>query len=57
MFMRRVLTWKPSEEASTRQGRKAKGRIVILEYQHPEVAEFKVSSPHASVGSVRVGMR
>ena len=42
MFMRWALTWKPSDEHP--KGRKAKARIVVLEYQHPEVAELKVAS-------------
>ena len=46
MSMRWVLTWTPSDEHP--QGRKAKARIVILEYQHPEVADLKVSSPTLS---------
>ena len=46
MSMCWVLTWKPSDEHS--HGRKAKARIVILEYQHQEVAELKVSSPTLS---------
>ena len=41
--MRWVLTWKPCDE-----GVKAKARIVILGYQHPELTELKVSSPTLS---------
>ena len=43
LSLRWVLPWKPSDEHP--QGRKAKGRIVVLGYQHPEVAELKVASP------------
>ena len=46
MSMRWVLTWKPSDEHP--KGRKAKARVVVLGYQHPEVAELKVASPTLS---------
>ena len=42
MSMRCVLTWKLCDQDP--HGRKAKARIVILEYEHPEVFELNVSS-------------
>ena len=42
--MRWVLTWKPPDE----QGRKARARIVVLGFQHPEVTELQVASPTLS---------
>jgi len=41
--MRWVLTYKP--DTSNPKGRKAKARIVILGYQHPEVEELETASP------------
>eukprot|EP00969_Alexandrium_andersonii_P210760 9308966-Alexandrium_andersonii.AAC.1 len=44
--MRWVLTWKPSPEDP--RGRRAKARIVILGFQHPELEKLKVASPTLS---------
>ena len=41
--MRWVLTWKPDSTLET--GRKAKARIVVLGYQHPEVEELQTAGP------------
>jgi hypothetical protein len=41
--MRWVLTWKP--DPTHEKGRKAKARIVVLGYQHPEVEELQTASP------------
>ena len=41
--MRWVLTYKP--DSTNPKGRKAKARIVILGYQHPEVEELETASP------------
>ena len=46
MGMRWVLTWKPS--ADVPGDVKAKARIVILGYQHPELTELNVASPTLS---------
>ncbi len=46
MSMRWVLSWKPSAEEPS--GRKAKARIVLLGYRHPELSELTVSSPKLS---------
>ena len=44
--MRWVLTWK--EDPSAPEGRKAKGRIVILGYQDPDLTERPRSAPTAT---------
>ena len=41
--MRWVLTYKP--DPTNPRGRKAKARIVILGYQHPEVEDLETASP------------
>ena len=46
MSMRWILTWRPSDEHPKRQ--ESEGQIVVLGYQHPEVAVLKVASPTLS---------
>ena len=41
--MRWVLIWK--KDPTSERGRKAKARIVVLGYQHPELEELKTASP------------
>ena len=43
LHMRWVLTYKP--DLSNPKGRKAKARIVVLGYEHPEAEELQTASP------------
>ena len=49
MGMRWVLIWKTTHDPTTKDSlRRAKGRLVILGYQHPRLLGLKTASPTAS---------